>query len=647
MGKRSRDEPGHEPASAAASRSGVAQPKKRHGGSLTFRDIKRARTSRKGRLTLEGALSEELLLNVLSFLSAEELVVVARVSTQWHRLSQDPQLWRALYLSTFASSRRTPLSPPTRTQQRPWRELYKISKNWRSGNARPTVLGLRKSVLAEAPADLEIAGGPSGGEELEQVWEPAPSIVGARGIISRNPTPPRPRPDTILQFHQHWFLTASRRPSPRHSCPSVSVHQTLPSGDSTLVGTISSLELQRHYSTVEPPIPLSITEMRLDERVDHHSDLHLAVFFSTGQFSLFRLHLPTTTSDFSYRELYCSLAIVTRFPGSAAPPPSSFDPTVLARFHSPLLVTTSSSFTLRFWRVIPGADDTVTLEEAEPGLRSRESWWPVVLTLAPVEAPPPEVDEDDPWPKPAESKLPAQEIFKVSLCYSTPIFPSSWSVGLQEFVVTVPTLLPPSPGGYHPPSRVRITARHAIAPAHRTIVPTSLSQRARWSDDGLVTAVEYSGKWICASRSDNTIDLWEVISSPQTMPTPPPSSHSTIRISTALPAPSTLAIRHRRTLFGHTARVHSVAVDDRRCVSGGADGVKVWDLGPASAEAVTVSEEQEEKGAHRTLAQDLDALQVPAKIRTVFFDESKIVTIMENVEGRREGNESVKVLRFD
>lgn len=42
--------------------------------------------------SLEGSLSEEVLLRCLSFLSAHDLVTVSRVSSAWYRLAQDPQV---------------------------------------------------------------------------------------------------------------------------------------------------------------------------------------------------------------------------------------------------------------------------------------------------------------------------------------------------------------------------------------------------------------------------------------------------------------------------------------------------------------------------------------------------------------------------
>lgn len=79
--------------------------------------------------------------------------------------------------------------------------------------------------------------------------------------------------------------------------------------------------------------------------------------------------------------------------------------------------------------------------------------------------------------------------------------------------------------------------------------------------------------------------------------------------------------------------MESVAIEAGKCVSGGADGrVKVWELG-GEGTGLTVLEEGEavagggEKGG---------------RIRRVWFDEEKIVSVVEGEEGER-----VRVLRFD
>lgn len=589
---------------------------------------------------MEGSLSEEVLLRCLSYLPVNDLLVVARVSSAWHRLAQDPQLWRSLYLSTFASSA-SPSSVPTRT--RPWRELYKISTNWRRGNARPSTLGrtMRKSVLAEAPDDLRIAG------------ESTSTAPCAR----TRDDPSRPT-DTLLAFHRQFFLTASRTPT--SSPPSITVHQTLLSGESLLIGSFSSPALVDHLASRPPnhKSRLSVTEMRLDDRSSAHDEvvktLGLAVFYSTGQFSLFRLSLPSTTTAFHAQEVHAHLPIST-----TGPLFSTYDPIVLARFHLPLLATCSRSFVLRFWRIEEDGGK-LKLEEIEPSMTSRESWAPVVLTVKKMEGAPEKEQELDEWGmwKGSKDEEKVDNMFKVTLAYSTPVFPEGWTVGVQEFVVRIPPSSSPLLPIVQRP-RVTISARHAIAPSHSYGLFAPARQQQQ-----LVTAIEHSDPFIVTSRSDNTLDVFEVVSAPLLATRPHP--HNTIHLRTD--APSKLRVVHRRTLFGHTAGVRSVAIEaGGRCVSGGDDGqVKVWQLGERSMRAIDVVEEEGEaeepapssvwidlkakrarvaRGKVSRVAQEQPRQQEtrPSKIRRLFFDEDKIVSIVEGA-GQME---SVKVLRFD
>ncbi|ORY67947.1 hypothetical protein BCR35DRAFT_354767 [Leucosporidium creatinivorum] len=626
---------------AASSTPTLHRPPKRH----------RVATTAAG-FSLEGSLSEEILLRCLSYLPVEDLITITRVSSAWHRLAQDPQLWRSLYLSTFASaSSSRSLSSPSRT--RPWRELFKISSNWRRGNARAGTIGrtMRKSILADAPEDLSIAG------------EATPPLVQAVSQPNAEAEPDLSRPtDTILQFHQQFFFTASRTPSPAVTPPAVTVHQTLPSGESPLVGSITSPALLAYFTARPSFRPhLAVTELRLDEHDAHGAtSLRLAVFYSTGQFALFRLHLPTTTSPFSFDEIHTHLALSTVGPLS-----STFDPTALARFHSPLLATCSRSLVLRFWR-IEEREGITSVEEIEPSLRSRESWAPVVLTLKKVEGGAAE-DERDEWGmrKGEGRQKKMEEVFKVTLAYSTPIFPEGWSVGVQEFVVRIPPLPAPSTSiastldfNFRRP-RASITTRHAIAPSTTQYIPHPSRRQQQ-----LVTAIEHSDPFIVTSRSDNTLDVFEVISETSSSPHAPSHAFNTLHLRNDELA-DRIRIVHRRTLFGHTARVASVAIEEGgRCVSGGDDGtVKVWQLGERSSRAVDVVEEeaQEAEPEPRSVWKELKAkrakgkgsgrekvaveqVKQPSRIRRVLFDEDKIVTIVEETAG---AGESVRLLRFD
>ena len=620
---------------------------------------KRARTTALPLLSLEGSLSEEILLRCLSFLGAHDLVTVSRVSSAWWRLSQDPQvrpsplprspsssqsadalprrsqLWRSLYLRTYASPsvRRRALAGVNVAKTRPWRELYKVSTNWRTGSARTSTLakGIRKAVLPEAPRDLSI----------RAAEPPTTSVLSSPSAAAASPV--EEDADTLLQFHLNYILSASRTPIACDDIPSVTVHRTLPAGDSAVVGTVTSTRLQAYFAA-RPDFrpPLSITEMRLDENTSstnstrHDRGPLLAVFFSTGQFSLFRLALPSPTDPsrpFSAHEVYASLALGAppAYPFAAATAPSSpFDPVALARLHGPLLVTLSREMTMRFWRVGQASaedegdedDDEVQLEEAETPLQTRESWSPVVLSLT-RDAPRRGRGRKD-------DELAGDERFTVSLAYSAPVFPAAWTVGLQEFVVALP---PPSalPSLLRTP-KMRITARNTTAlPAHaalpstpRRTAPLLASSPSSSSPPPAprnpVTSIEHSHPFIVTSRADNTLDVYEVLSAP--LPAParaPPSRTSTSRAphltldtrsaSAALPP---LRIAHRRTLFGHTARVASVALRPSalggssasaapgggagvRCISAGDDGaVKVWSLVPTPS-----SGKREREGAVR------------------------------------------------
>ncbi|ORZ00613.1 hypothetical protein BCR43DRAFT_485525 [Syncephalastrum racemosum] len=84
-------------------------------------------------------LSEEIILHIFNFLSPVDLTVCSQVNSNWHRLANDEQLWKPLYLERF-HSRHTPPSIETSTQRtlnarkRKWKTQYKIGHNWLSGN---------------------------------------------------------------------------------------------------------------------------------------------------------------------------------------------------------------------------------------------------------------------------------------------------------------------------------------------------------------------------------------------------------------------------------------------------------------------------------------------------------------------------------
>lgn len=486
------------------------------------------------------------------------------------------QLWRSLYLRTYASStvRRQAALGVNVQRSRPWRELYQISTNWRNGSARATTLGtnLRRAVLPEVPP-------------LDAVASSSLSMS-----LPERPTPSRPSPtaatrqeteDTLLQFYQQFILSASRT---SESMPSVTIHQSLPSGASAVVGSFGSERLRRFYAERPGFQPsLSLTEMRLEEAVSPGTTTLLcALFYSTGQYALFRLAMPDLSDPsrpFEAREVHTSLAtgLAPHYQDSTLSycTTSPFDPVMTARLQWPILVTLTESLTMRFLR-LSWHDDRLHVDETETPLQSRERWAPVVLNLAR-------------WPPCPPDKEGAPESFRVSLAYSTPVFPASWTVGLQQFDVSVPS---------SPLSPLRVRAEHATAAPAYTPLPSTTRRTAPLADTGgssspsrpsspsslspsPVTSIEHSHPFIVTSRIDNTIDVYEVA-----------SSYNAVSLAGgSVPSVPPLRIVHRRTLFGHTARVASVALlpyeepaTSVRCISAGDDGaVKVWHLEPSPA----------------------------------------------------------------
>lgn len=510
---------------------------------------------------------------------------------------------------------------------------------------------------------------------------------------------------TLLQVWKSFYFTVDH---PDHDgIPVVRIQRTDGQGRMDHIGTVKSQALQAwlddrpSFGTVRA-VELQLDEARHDQKDDR--TLRVALFYSTGQWSLFDVTLPSLRDpcrSIQYTERHSSLSLAftlsnTSFP--RRPLTERLDPPILARLHSPLLVTCSSSFTLRMYRIrdqprkvdSDGESAPLDVEEIGPTWRSTETWAPVVLSLERETQRRASASIDlDEWGMPLVYDLNQDERaleFKVILAYSTPVYPSAWSVGVQEFSVTVPASFL---------SRRTVKQRHAFAvPAgsRRPITSPVLVRHRQQQHQRPVTSIEYSFPYIITTRADNTLDVFSVDSG---------SSSS-----------SRLQVHHVRTLFGHTSRVSAVALDARsgRVVSGSADGqVKVWDLGvdpnderkrerpvvdiveaeeAQQGDASRIEKDEEHKSVTRPKSiweemrelrrankkkqqqrhgqrsnsssknslvehvgqDDIDeSALIPVyreagEVKRVWFDEDKIVSLVQDTDA---GEEHVRVLRFD
>lgn len=543
------------------------------------------------------------------------------------------QLWRSLFFQRFAPSRLRDgfLPSPTASQRtsviaedgsHTWKALYRISANWRNGRAKSATVRLRESVLDDRlPLELD-----------------TPTAVEDQGQGSSSSR--TSRTETIVQFSGPLLFAASRSPTP--GCvPRIQVHWTTADGDAEHVGVIAP-------TISDGLVGAAITEMRIDEAPSTKGCIRLAVFYSTGQFAIFRI-----STLFAVRELYMSssrtMPAPQFAPGSAA----------IARFHFPLLVTCSTDFVLGFYILRPRSDDAadrLDISRAQPSMRSQMCWWPLVVSLSRLSD---------------RSKREDTLHFKATVAYSTPFYPSAWTIAVQEFDVRIPASSDPTS-----PPVATLTARHATAlpPSMAHYSPTNASKRARlrrfgpdWSvtdeaassslPSSLVTGLEHSAPFVVVSRADNTLDVFEIVDS---------QDGSDARAGG-------LSVVHRRTLFGHTGAVGAVAVDGGRCVSGGEDGVKVWELdrvreevevqdsgGKGEGVSVRLSSPELDdrsegfmalatpprRGAEAAGAEQRGRLRRSSSIRWVGFDGEKIVQVDKDMDAQAGGAETVHVLSF-
>jgi hypothetical protein len=572
----------------------------------------------------------------------------------------DDQLWKHLFMTHFASRARSLLDAPLDTHESyDFKQLFKIAYNWRRGYARSSAVELRTSVLdGRMPVDVALPEDGSaetegeGGERVPQQWQ-------QQQQQQRN---------TLVQFHGRFIFTASRTASTRF--PAVHAFVDDADGSSRSVSTLTPRTLVLYYEA-RPHLlnrqGLRVTELRLDEARLPGGAKRLAVFYSSGQFAIFRFvpgGVSTSSSGSSYSLEWEEEYARVELPSLVA----SGDPAdgvVLSRFLSPLLVTCSKDFLLGVWLIstdeaggdAAGRGQTRTrVQLSQPSLRSSVCWWPVVLSLAAD-------GQGGDWD--------TTESFKVTIAYSTPFFPSSWTVGVQEFLVRLDhgTDEPSSSSssslavGKTSPS-VRIVTRHATA-VPTTQLSSSLGSRGRAGreETSVVTSIEHSAPWIVTSRSDNTIEVFRVVSAPTTSPpcsSPATSPHKT-RASATVSArrqrddAGAFGVRYHSTLYGHTAAVESVSVGEGgRCVSGGADGkVKVWRLRRRARAGGQFEDGSEEEGDEEEEEEGSDEVDVvvgeegsrdkgPKRIRWLGFDQRRIVSVVGG--GACEG---VRVLSFE
>ena len=398
-------------------------------------------------------------------------------------------------------------------------------------------------------------------------------------VLPRPPRAPRIRrapepPDTVLAFHGHLYFTASRT----DPLPIVTIRESLPGGGSQIRGTVRSHTLELYWSrrranTTAPSF--HITELQLDTKLQLAPSraLRLVIFYSTGQLALFDVDAQTLVA----RETATARLGEAR-DGRVA------EHVALARLSSPLLVALTSDCALKMWRIRKAGcaelEPDVELVELELSFRAHSIGSPAMLCLTPQGT-----------------------AYCVTLVYATAILLGG-SISIQQFLIGLDG---------------RVAQRHTSIRAYH---------------DSWTTSIEFAAPFIVASRADNTIDVFRLQEGEHDERQDVRDERQDVRDDRRAMRDdfwrfevSPLRLSHVRTLFGHTGGVRSVALCSDRCVSGGVDGVKVWELA---------------QGQHVDVGEHPRAL---ANVKKLFFDEHKIVSIVS--DSTPAAKEHVKLLRFD
>jgi len=245
------------------------------------------------------------------------------------------------------------------------------------------------------------------------------------------------------------------------------------------------------------------------------------------------------------------------------------------------------------------------------------------------------------WPPLSLSLRASSESITASIAYALPTYLSGWSVGLQQLRITLEgdvmesRLASAVDQGFHPLSSMSYSS---TSPSSRiNPSPTRRMEVEPLPSSTKPTSLTYSHPYLLASHPDNTLSLYLVTSTAET-----------------------LSIGGGSRLWGHTSSVSGAHVGDRGkavSVSSRGDELRVWELeGGPSRRRLTAGEasvqlrpekrdragEQDvqnilragaEHGTGRGLALEHNAAEVAVTRGWVGFDEEKVVVLREKGQG--------------
>lgn len=335
-----------------------------------------------------------------------------------------------------------------------------------------------------------------------------------------------------------------------------------------------------------------ITTLTLDQSPPTEGVLCvLACFLSTGEFSLF--HIQRASAP---------LRTLTYVPTQRLYDSSRHDAIIHAAFHCPILITLSEGFNLSIYSI---SHDNIIHTQT---LTSFTSYHPASMILT----------------------SPSSSSYKLTMAYASAVYPSEWSVGATELLVSR------TQNGELEVMSTR-TARACDVPSGWIDERKFRSMREQWNRRvGSVANVKTDGKWVVLApeaqnrnssienmvRSNKEEDgqaICSMLSAPAlqlyrlSMPSSPSSSNPKLTFV--------------REMFGPSGSFKALSVSDGRCVSlsdgdgnDGEGGIWVWDL--ETGFGVQVAGSDQFTSIKRSVGSG------------VLFDDRRIVSDLGSVEVR-------------
>lgn len=468
-------------------------------------------------------LSAEVILRILGQLKdVKDIVRFRQVNKRMYSLGHDSILWKNMFIDTFlerlsdveeeseskrASKRarktiddeedmqtlpaRTLTSLPSiendNDRRTDWHALYRISWNWKKGSFNL--------------------------HQLNAAMQKAQNTALAQPNSSKSKLD---LPNTVIESTDKYIFTAMRAPTflPPHGVPEVSVFPThsLKKKDES-----NDAEVLQIATFSSPSLPIkdqdkiSVSAIAIDRENADADQIRLMTVYTNGLLSIARFCLST--------KAFCELTSY-----QLAQQPNI----VTAAFSWPFVTTCTIDFRIRIYRLHEEGQTTTLKLIAER--RSYSCHWPACLRLD-------------------RSKYNQSE-FRLSIAYSNPIYPSGWSIGLQELYLDESGVVD---------SRSACAKRSYVV---SKVLPSKdiLARTSSIDQVGRLTSLSYEEPFVVVGSRDNGVFCFRVDA---------PEKRS-----------KSISIRYLRTLQGHTGSVHSVSLNGGRCVTGGSDGkVQVWHLG--------------------------------------------------------------------